>query len=319
VDALDGLLDGARARGALFHQTVLEPPWSLYIAEEVPLTLVTMARGDGWIVPEGDDDPVRLHTGDVAVARGTVPYVVADDPSTPPQLIIHSQNRAKTLDGVDLTEELTMGVRTCRLAPDGSDVLLSAAYPLRHDVNERLLATLPTVLVVPHADAGGPLMDLLISEVDRDEPGQQAVLDRLLDLALIATLRAWFARPEAEAPGWYKAQRDPVVGPALQRIHDDPAEPWTVAALAGDVGVSRSVFAQRFTDLMGESPMAYLTGWRIAVAADLLRETDATIEAIARKVGYANAFALSVAFKRVRGVTPSQFRTSTPREVVEAP
>ncbi|WP_166356186.1 AraC family transcriptional regulator [Phytoactinopolyspora limicola] len=318
MDALDGLLDGARARGAMFHQTMLEPPWSLYIAEEAPLTLLTMPRGDCWILPEGLP-PVRLNTGDVAVVRGTVPYVVADDPSTPPQLVIHSGNRAKTIDGVDLTDELTMGVRTCGLDPHGSDVLLSAAYPVPYDVNERLLATLPTVLVVPDADARGPLMDLIVVEADRDDPGQQAVLDRLLDLALIATLRTWFARPEAEAPGWYLAQRDPMVGPALQLIHDQPARPWTVAALAGEVGLSRSVFAQRFTELVGESPMAYLTGWRLVKAADLLRETDATIESIARKVGYANAFALSVAFKRVRGVTPSQFRASAPREFVEAP
>src|SRR5690606_27432949 len=136
------------------------------------------------------------------------------------------------------------------------------------------------------------------------EPGQQVVLDRLLDLALISTLRAWFNRPEADAPGWYRAHSDPVVGPALGAIHDAPTRPWTVASLAEVAGASRAAFARRFGALVGQPPMTYLTHWRLALAADLLRSTDASVEAIARQVGYANAFALTVAFKRVRGVTP---------------
>lgn len=134
------------------------------------------------------------------------------------------------------------------------------------------------------------------------------MLDRLLDLALIASLRAWFARPEAQAPGWYRALSDPVVGPALRLVHDDPAHPWTLAELATRSGASRAAFARRFTTLVGAPPMTYVTGWRLTVAADLLRQTDATVETIARRVGYANAFALSVAFKRVRGTTPRTHR-----------
>lgn len=308
MDALGGLLDGARARGALFHQTVLDPPWSLRIDDGAALALVTMPRGAAWIMP---DDAAALHitAGDVAIARGPAPYTVADDPSREPQLVIRSGDRAVTPDGVDVTAQLREGVRTCSLSADGSAVLLSATYPVRHDVSERLLAALPQVLVVPARDTSKPLMDMIVAEATRDDPGQQTVLDRLLDLALIATLRAWFARPEAEAPGWYTAQADPVVGPVLQLMHDDPAHAWTVASLAAKAGVSRAVFARRFADLVGEPPMSYLTSWRIALAADLLRETDATVEAIAGQVGYSNAFALSVAFKRVRGSTPSEHRT----------
>ena len=128
------------------------------------------------------------------------------------------------------------------------------------------------------------------------------------DLALIATLRAWFARPEADAPGWYLAHGDPLVGHALRMIHDDPAWPWTVASLAAIAGASRAAFARRFTALVGQPPMTYVAHWRLDRAADLLRDTDATVEAIARQVGYANAFALTVAFKRVRGNTPRQHR-----------
>lgn len=169
---------------------------------------------------------------------------------------------------------------------------------------------LPPALVVPERDARGPVMDMVMAEVTKDDPGQQVVLDRLLDLALITTLRAWFARPEAQAPGWYRAQSDPVVGTALRLLHDSPAHPWTVVSLAAKAGASRATLARRFTELVGEPPMSYLTSWRIASAADLLRDTDATVESIARQVGYANAFALSVAFKRLRGISPSRHRAT---------
>jgi AraC-like DNA-binding protein len=137
------------------------------------------------------------------------------------------------------------------------------------------------------------------------------VLDRLLDLLLIAVLRSWFARPGARDPGWYQAHSDPVVGPALRLLHDDPAQPWTVASLAARTGVSRATLARRFTDLVGEPPMAYLTGWRLALAADLLREPAATVGSVARRVGYGSAFALSAAFKRERGVAPARYRVSS--------
>jgi AraC-like DNA-binding protein len=136
------------------------------------------------------------------------------------------------------------------------------------------------------------------------------VLDRLLDLLLIAVLRAWFARPEAAAPGWYRAHSDPVVGPVLRLLHSKPAHPWTVEALAVTTGTSRASLARRFTELVGEPPMTFLTGWRLALAADLLREPGATIGSVARQVGYGSSFALSTAFKRVRGISPREHRAT---------
>lgn len=104
------------------------------------------------------------------------------------------------------------------------------------------------------------------------------------------------------------------MGTALRLLHDTPAHPWTVADLAAKVGVSPAALARRFTALVGEPPTSYLTSWRIALAADLLRETDHTVGTIARKVGYANAFALSVAFKRLRGTRPSDHRSPEPAQ-----
>jgi AraC-like DNA-binding protein len=149
---------------------------------------------------------------------------------------------------------------------------------------------------------------LLAEEIAKDDPGQEAVLDRLLDLLLIAVVRAWFNRPDADTPAWYRAQSDPVVGTALRMLHNNPAEPWTVASLAAQTGVSRAALARRFNDLVGEPPMSFLTGWRLALAADLLREPGTTVGSVAHQVGYSSPYALSTAFKRVRGISPKEHR-----------
>lgn len=315
MDVLADLLDGTRARGGLFNQSVLDPPWGLRIADRAPLALVTLLRGHAWLLPD-DAPPARLETGDVALVRGADPYTVADDPATAPTVQILPGNVCRPMPGSDGTAALVwsgepalapIGVRT-HGRPDGTALVVSGTYQVQGDVSGRLLAALPRLVVVAASDLPSTVVDMVRGEVSRDEPGQQVVLDRLLDLMLITTLRAWFARPEAAAPGWYRAQADPVVGGALRLLHENPSGSWTVAALAARAGVSRAAFARRFAAVVGEPPMSYLTGWRIALAADLLRETDDTIESVARKVGYANAFALSVAFKRVRGVSPSRHR-----------
>ncbi|MBB5084923.1 AraC family transcriptional regulator [Nonomuraea endophytica] len=308
MDPLADLLDGVRARSAAFCQAILEPPWSLRIADGAMLALATALRGHAWIVPDGGE-PVLMRTGDVAIIKGPAPYTIGDDPATAPDTVVRPGNRLTTMDGVDITDELRLGPRTSGLTPDGSAIVASGTYQVSGEVGDRLLNALPAVVLVPRASTPSPVMELLAQEVNGEGPGQQVVLDRLLDLALIATLRAWFARPEAQAPGWYRAQSDPLIGPALKLIHGDPARPWTVALLAEKVGASRAAFARRFAGLVGEPPMAYVTSWRLALAADLLRSSDITIDSVARHVGYANAFALSVAFKRVRGLTPSRHRT----------
>ena len=307
MDAVAGLLDGPRARGAFLLRSSMEPPWSLRIQDEAPLTLVAVVRGEAWILPD-DGTAVRLGRGDVAVIRGPDPYTVADDPGTPPQAIILPGQRCTTPEGQELKLMTDLGVRAWGNNPDGTTVMLTGTYLLDGEVSQRLLRALPPLLVLRDGDWDSPLIPLLADEIVKDEPGQEAVLDRLLDLLLIAVLRAWFARPDAETPAWYRAYGDPVVGRALRLIHHNPAHPWTVAELASATNVSRASLARRFNDLVGEPPMSFLTGWRIALAADLLREPGATIGAVASQVGYGSPFALSTAFKRLRGISPQQHR-----------
>ncbi|BCY12143.1 AraC family transcriptional regulator [Actinoplanes sp. L3-i22] len=302
MDTLTGLLDGPRARGAFLLRSVLEPPFALRIQDEAPLTLVTLVRGTALII---QDTAVELRPGDVAVIRGPRPYTVADDPATPWQTIVHPGQRCVTVDGVPRAQ---LGVRSWGDTADGGTEMITGTYRLESEVSRRLLGALPAMLVQPAAATDRTLVGLLAAEMTGGEPGQELVLDRLLDLLLISVLRAWLAGPEAGVPAWH----DPVVGPALRLLHDRPAGPWTVAGLAARAGVSRSLLARRFTELVGEPPMAYLTGWRLALAADLLRTPDATLDAVARQVGYGSAFALSAAFKRERGVSPREFRRQDP-------
>jgi AraC-like DNA-binding protein len=312
VDALASLLDSPRARDAFLLRSIMDPPWSVRIQDRAPLSLVVMVRGGSWLVPD-DGEPQALAPGDATVLRGPNPYTFADDPATGPQVVIHPGQRCTAPDGRDLSEQMSLGVRTWGTSLTGSVVMLIGTYQLHGEVSRRLLDVLPPRLVLPARAWDSPLVPVLASEIVKDQPGQEVVLDRLLDLLLIAVLRAWLSRAEADAPGWYRAHQDPIVGRALQLIHNDPAYPWTVATLAGKVGASRAALARRFTDQVGEPPMTYLTGWRLTLAADLLREPDSTVGAVARRVGYGTAFALSAAFKRVRGVSPQEHRALVSR------
>ena len=121
------------------------------------------------------------------------------------------------------------------------------------------------------------------------------------------------ARPDATTPGWYRALDDPVVGHALRMLQPHPEEPWTVASLAREAGVASAAFARRFTEVVGEPPMAFLTSWRLALAADLLRQPGTTVGAVASRVGYGSPYALSAAFKRVRGASPQHHRANAAR------
>jgi AraC-like DNA-binding protein len=312
MDALAAFLDGPRARDVFVLRASLARPWAILVEDEAPLAVTAVVRGRA-VLSAGDGAPIVLTPGDVAVTRGPDHYDLADDVESAPIARVLPGNRCVALDdGAPLHETMAVGVRTWGNSPDGDDILLVGTYEVAGEVGGRLLAALPPVVVVRASEQdttdAHALLHLLASEMTRDQPGQTAVLDRLLDLVLVGTLRTWFARPEAPAPGWYRAEGDPVVGHALRLLHHNPAEAWTVASLASAVGVSRAALARRFTELVGEPPMGYLTRWRLELAADRLTVPGATVASVAEEVGYASPFALSAAFKRVRGVNPREHK-----------
>ncbi|GAA3676019.1 AraC family transcriptional regulator [Nonomuraea antimicrobica] len=287
MDPYDDLLRGVRGEGSVLGVSSLSPPWALRFTAGAPLTLCIPMRGDGWIVQGDVARPVKV--GETAIVRGPEPFVFADTDSPRSAMDV----RPEGADG-------DMSAHT---------VLLTGTYELGGEVTRRLVQVLPPVIVVADDHDCSSMRDYLEIQLLRRRPGYQIVLDRLLDWMLVCTLRDWFDRPEAQAPRWYRALADDVVGPALRAIHDAPSAPWTLASLATLAGASRTTLAKRFTELVGEPPLAYLTGWRMALAADLLSERDATVASVARRVGYSDGFGFSAAFKRVKGVSPSAFRS----------
>jgi AraC-like DNA-binding protein len=306
MDPLTDLLNGVRTSGALFNQSYLSGTWAVRFEDGSPMALSVPLRGSAWVIAEGTA-PVRLEPGDVAVLCGGAPYVIADDPTTEPTVVVRAGGRCTDVHGGPVAPPVS-GVGSWGTARSDSTLLLNGMYTVDGGRSRPLLAALPPLAVVK-AEVGRYSASLF-EEVGREEPGRQALLDRTLDLLLIMTLRAWFTRPGAQVPSWYGAHSDPVVGPALRLLHADPAHPWTLAALATGAGSSRANLARRFTALVGQPPMAYLREWRLSVAADLLREPDLTLAAVAGRVGFSTAFALSTAFKRERGISPSEYRAA---------
>jgi AraC-like DNA-binding protein len=307
VDPLANLLDGPRGRGAFLMRTIMEPPWSIRMADDAPLGLLAVVAGSAWVVPDAGAS-VHLPVGSVAVVKGPDPVTLASGPGVPPQVVCGPGGRRTTTSRDDLGWAMDLGVRTWGNHSEGSTVVLMGCYQLRGEVSRRVLDALPGLITLEPAVWTSPLVPLLDADIAVDAPGQRAVLDRLYDLLLVSVIRTWFNRPEAAVPGWYRAHSDPVVGQALRLLQETPARPWTVASLAAEAGSSRSALACNFTKLVGTPPMTYLKEWRLACTADLLLDPDLTLDAIARRVGYSDGTALSAVFKAARGISPRQYR-----------
>lgn len=313
MDTLSDVLTHIRSSGALVGRTLANPPWCAAFAEDASLSLVTMLRGDAWIV-DGEESR-ELFPHDIAIVVGPAPFDVTSDPtSNPNPMYVQTQTGVCFADDDEQAEYIALGARTCGVQLDADDAMLTGSFTVTGRIADRLLNTLPRVLVVPRAVQRTAALQLMVAEILREEPGQQAILDRLLDLVLAGALRDWFALPDSRAPGWYRASSDPIVGTALTAMHEAPHRGWTVEALARQALVSRATLARRFTDLLGEPPMSYLNGWRLCLAADLLERTDATVESVAHEVGYSSGYSLSTAFHREYGVRPSQHRHATGKQ-----
>lgn len=306
MDAMTGLLDGPRARGAFLLRALFAPPFSIRIEDGAALTVVVLTRGS--VVFTSGDGPVALSAGDVLMISGPAPYVLADSATTPDDIRILPGQICLDPAGHLVEQSVALGTRTWRNSATGTTVMLIGTYQDRTEVGARVLSRLPAGVVLRQLDS--PLVPLLATEIIENAPGQAAVLDRLLDLLVLTCLRQVFAASADRAPRWYAAQDEPVIGEAIRLLQQQPAHPWTVATLASACGVSRAVLARRFNESVGEPPMTFLTGWRIALAADLLTSPNATLASVARRVGYSTPFALSTAFKRIYRVSPAQYRST---------
>ena len=292
MDILADQLALARARGAVFSVLRRVRPWGLQFGGQHPLTAHVLIDGDAWLEQPGTE-PIQLHSRDVILVTAGSPYALVSAPGSAAEPIADARQR-----GSDT-------------GPGEAATILCGAYVLDGTVAATLLSTLPRVVVVPAAGADpahAAAIDLLASQISRDDPGQQTLLDRLLDLNLVFALRSWWARAGDAAPGWYRALAEPGLRRVLDQIHSAPASDWTVTVMADLAGMSRASFAARFRQVTGQSPGSYLTGVRMQRAEDALARTDATLAEIAAEVGYRNEYAFATAFRRRHGISPGKWR-----------
>jgi AraC-like DNA-binding protein len=294
VDLLYDHLMRARATGAVFARTVVMPPWGLKLGGSIQLAVHAVTRGRAWLWFDDPTSAVELLPGEITLVRGGPTHYIAHDPG------------AECLEPDDFRRQHSQGER---LTDHPATVFLCGAYQFSGDVGSGLLDSLPPVLTISSA-IDEPLRDvitLLSRELTITEPGQQTVLDRLLDVLLVLALRSDFRR-SATAPRWYRASADPRLRAALQAMHEDAGHPWTVPELAAISGLSRAAFARDFRDALGQAPLQYLTDWRMTLARDHLRTSELSLASIAAAVGYSSPYAFAAAFRRHHGIPPGAWR-----------
>lgn len=307
MDVLADLLSRANARGALFAETTVHgEDWAFRFDEPMRFGVHIVLAGS-LIATHADGSSVRATAGDLVAVRTQAPNGTAQ----PHDLSGGSRtHRVERFDDVLARPDVLRTSRSFRVGGTGpATTFVCGAYRFDGDLCGRLLDELPSVFVVPSTPGTAlrAAIDLLVLELRQERPGQQAVLDRLIDVVLICALREHLDR-SARRPAWYGALSDPHLGRTLEAVHAAPAAPHTVASLAKVAGLSRAAFAQRFTGTVGMTPMGYVTGWRLALAREQLRDSDRPLDAIARSVGYGSAYSLSAAFKRTTGTAPGSWR-----------
>jgi AraC-like DNA-binding protein len=199
-------------------------------------------------------------------------------------------------------------------AGGSSTHVICAGFEYDHEVAQPLLSLMPPLLFLSGQEMpeGSPVqatLRVLRHELAVRTSGSGTVIDRLIDILFVQVIRSWLGAEDRSGTSWLQALRDPTIGRALSILHANPAAPWTIESLAREVSLSRATLTRRFSTLVGEPPLSYLTRWRMELAARHLRETDKAVNAIARQVGYASEFAFSRAFSRLRGLPPSRYRT----------
>jgi len=253
-----------------------------------------MIQGHACLWTDGGDNRLALKPGDLALVRGGPDHFVAHEPDAR----CVSPEDFRSLHAAD---EAKLDAQAA--------VFLCGAYRFAGDIGAGLVSALPPVLLLP-SSIDNPIhgvVALLSRELAHVEPGRQTVLDRLLDVLVVLGLRTGLAC-SANAPVWFRAASDPRLSRALQAMHEDAGRPWTVDQLARLGNMSRAAFARVFHEVLGQTPMKYLTEWRMTVARDLLRTQDVPLTEVADRVGYSSLYAFATAFRRHHGQPPGRWR-----------
>ncbi len=318
MDVLSEVLKAVKLDGALFYNAEFSAPWCLCSPASPTLALYLSAgsrhviifhlltEGHGYAQVEGDDRPLPLNAGDILIVPHGDPHAMRNGPLIKP--VDHAE---------EIRRILSQGLKVSRMGGGGEITKFICGYMTCEPQLSRIfLGGLPPMLKVHiRDDASGQWLEnsirYSVDNADASGAGGEAVIAKLSEVLFIETLRRYIALLPREQTGWLAGVRDPEVGKALALLHRQPSHPWTIAALAIEVGISRSVLAERFRRYLSETPMAYLTRWRLQLGAQMLTSTSSGVAQIAGEVGYESEASFNRAFKREFSLPPARFRSQS--------
>jgi AraC-like DNA-binding protein len=306
-DPLGEALHFLRMSGTFYARSEFTAPWGLDLPPfERSMMFHVVTSGRCWLSVAGAE-PRLLQPGDFALVPHGEGHVLADQVGSTPTGLF------------DMPRELVSErYEILRHGGGGaSTTLLCGAVRFDHPAADRLIAVLPPLICIdawtsPQSEWLQSTLRFVAAEARELRPGGETVITRLADVLVIQAIRAWIEHDPAARTGWLGALQDKQIGCAITLVHRDPSRPWSVASLAAEVAMSRSAFAARFTELVGETPMQYVTRWRMHTAVGTLREDGATLGEIAGRLGYRSEAAFSRAFKRCVGTSPGAIRVRRP-------
>jgi AraC-like DNA-binding protein len=298
MDPLANILMGSRVRTANFTRLDASAPWGLNSPGERGVNFVLLVRGSAILTTPDSPHPISMRSGDVFIKLDDTPYRLYDH-----------------VDSVQIDCVEVEKLRVGNYIQVGGGGAITTFVSGSFDLNERdarpLLRALPSLLHLKldqhRSLAFQSVLEMLALETESPGLGSEAVVSRLFELLFVHAIRAYAAQPGGPTHGWLGALADRHLALALEAMHDAPAQDWTVESLARAAGMSRSGFAARFKAVVGQSPLDYLTGWRMHCASRLLQEKLALFD-VASQVGYESTAAFSRVFRREMGMTPAEFR-----------
>ncbi len=296
-------MNSLRLHSRVFCRSELKAPWGMSLPASDFAHFHVVERGGAWLRLKGQP-PLALAGGDLVVVPHGTGHMLTDSPAT----------KARPLAEMAGTRPHPGGCTVMRSQGGGAETqLVCGSFRFERREAHPLLALLPPVIHLRPAQGEATewlaaTLRFLAWETREGRPGTEAIVSRLTDVIFVQVLRAWVDSLPEGSGGWLGALRDRQVGAALGHIHRAPEQPWTNASLASAVGMSRSRFAARFSALVGEPPLAYLTRWRMETAAELLDEPGLGLGEVAARVGYESEAAFSKAFRRQFGAPPSAWR-----------
>ncbi|WP_224371266.1 AraC family transcriptional regulator [Hyalangium versicolor] len=299
MDPFSDVFTEMRVRNALYCRMEATAPWGVKFAGSPHAKFGLVTRGSCWLEVAGEPNPIPLRGGDCYVVAANIGIAVRDS------------LRTRAVDGEELIQTKVGNLLRCG-GGGAPTTVVTGLFEFDEWSSKPVFEMLPRVLFVrgdeAQASALGATLNLLAIETATSTLGSPIVISRLAEILFVQTIRTHYASGRAGEQGWLAALGNSPLGTALRAMHHAPAHPWSVEELARVAGMSRSVFALRFKEQIGEAPLEYLTRWRMYKAGCLLREGEHGIAEIASAVGYESSGAFNRAFHRIYSQTPGEFR-----------